>query len=62
MTPSGLLAILRSLLAPSGVCLNVETNLEVLVLVAVAVARVSFQFVCGEKTLRASCELASAEK
>lgn len=44
------------------VVFNVEPNLEVLVLVAVAVAHVPFKFVCGEKTLRASRELASAEK
>lgn len=44
------------------VAFNVEPNLEVLALVAVAVAHVSFQFIGSEKTLRASRELASATK
>lgn len=44
------------------VVVSVETDLEVLVLVAVAVAHVSLQFVRGEKTLRASRKLASVGK
>lgn len=55
-------SFLCSLLAPSRGFYSGSPNLEVLVLVPVAVAHMSLQSVCGEETLGAASELASREK